>query len=133
MKTNALQLTALLTGLGAMLLVAGCASLEHKNRESLLSAAGFRVHTPKTSEQREIYAALPSYRVHRAIVKNKVFYVYKDPKRGVAYIGNEAQYQRFERLAIQENISTDYWQPGLMNQETAMDWYGAWGPGAFAW
>jgi len=41
------------------------------NAESLLSAAGFRVRTPETPKQKEIYATLPAYKVERATVKTK--------------------------------------------------------------
>ena len=72
----------------------GCASVGSTNTESLLSAAGFVVRTPQTNRQKQIYAALPPYKVERATVKDKVFYVYKDEKAGVAYVGHEPAYQR---------------------------------------
>jgi hypothetical protein len=53
---------------------AGCASMEtNNNTKSLLSAAGFRVRTPQTAKQQELYAALPNNKVEHAIVKGKVF------------------------------------------------------------
>ena len=73
----------------------GCASVGSTNTESLLSAAGFVVRTPQTDRQKQIYAALPPYKVERATVKDKVFYVYKDEKAGVAYVGHEPEYQRY--------------------------------------
>lgn len=83
-----------------MLFIAGCASLEQTNTQSLLSAAGFQVRTPQTPKQHQMYAAAPSYKVLRATINGKVFYAYKDEKNGVAYVGHEAEYKRHSQLAI---------------------------------
>ena len=76
--------------LAGTILLAGCASMGSSNTTSLLTAAGFRARTPQTPKQQQIYAALPPYQVQRATVKEKVFYVYKDQKAGLAYVGREA-------------------------------------------
>jgi hypothetical protein len=117
---------------GAMLL-AGCASMVSSNTEPLLSAAGFRVRTPQTPKQQQIYAALPPYRVERATVNGKVFYVYKDEKSGVAYVGREQEYQRYQQLAVQQQIAQDQITAAEMERAAAWQWYGAWGPRAFWW
>lgn len=108
---------------GAMLL-AGCASMGSSNTESLLTAAGFRVKTPQTPKQQQIYAALPAYQVERATVNGQVFYVYKDEKAGVAYVGREQEYQRYQQLAIQQQIAQNQIMAAEMEQQAALDWYG---------
>ena len=116
------------------LVVAGCAEMGSGNTTSLLSAAGFRVRTPQTPKQQQIYAALPPYQVQRAQVSGKgVFYVYKDEKAGVAYIGREQEYQRYQQLAIQQQIAQNYYTAVAMDRAAAYGWYGAWGPRAFWW
>lgn len=117
----------------ASVLVAGCAEMGSGNTTSLLSAAGFRVRTPQTPKQQQIYAALPPYKVERATVKGHVFYVYKDEKAGVAYVGREQEYQRYQQLAIQQQIAQDYYTAVAMDRAAAFGWYGAWGPRAFWW
>ena len=118
----------------ATLVVAGCAGVGSGNTTSLLSAAGFRVRTPQTPKQQQIYAALPPYQVQRAQVPGKgVFYVYKDEKAGVAYIGREQEYQRYQQLAIQQQIAQNYYTAVAMDRAAAYGWYGAWGPRAFWW
>jgi hypothetical protein len=118
---------------GAILL-AGCASMGSANTTSLLTAAGFRARTPQTPQQQQIYAALPPYQVERATVPGKgVFYVYKDEKAGLAYIGREAEYQQYQRLAIQQQIAQDQIMAAEMERAAAWQWYGAWGPRAFWW
>jgi len=107
--------------------------MESANTTSLLSAAGFRARTPQTPKQQEIYAALPPYKVERATVKGKVFYVYKDEKAGLAYIGREQEYQRYQQLAIQQQIAQDRYMAAEMERDAAWRWYGAWGARTFWW
>ena len=117
---------------GAILL-AGCAGMGASNTESLLSAAGFIVRTPQTPKQKQIYAALPPYQVQRATVKGHVFYVYKDEKAGVAYVGREPEYQRYQQLAIQQQIAQNQIAAAEMEQQAALDWYGGFGFRGFWW
>jgi hypothetical protein len=81
-----------------------------------------------------MFAALPPYQVERATVPGKgVFYVYKDANAGVAYVGREQEYQRYQQLAIQQQIAQNYYMAAQMEQAAAWQWYGAWGPRAFWW
>lgn len=115
-------------------LVSGCAGAGSGNTTALLSAAGFRVRTPQTPKQQQIYAALPPYQVERATIQGKgTFYVYKDEKAGLAYVGREAEYQRYKELAIQQQIAQNYYMAAEMDRAAAWGWYGAWGPRAFWW
>jgi hypothetical protein len=115
------------------LFVAGCAGVGSGNTTSLLSAAGFHTLTPQTPKQQQLYAALPPYKVEHATVKGRSFYVYKDEKAGVAYVGHEPEYQRYQQLCIQQQIAQDYYMAAQMNTVYARGWYGAWGPRAFWW
>jgi hypothetical protein len=105
---------------------AGCASMETDNTKSLLSEAGFRPRTPQTAKQKEIYAELPSNKVERATVKNKVFYVFKDEKAGVAYVGGEAEHQRYQQLSTQRHVAQA--AEVEMNPSLATRWNNQWGP-----
>jgi hypothetical protein len=136
MKTDLrkLNITLIVIAAGATSFLTGCAGIGSSNTESLLSAAGFRVKTPQTPKQQQIYAALPPYQVERATVPGKgVFYVYKDEKAGLAYIGREQEYQRYQQLAIQQQIAQDQIMAAEMERAAAWQWYGAWGPRAFWW
>ena len=113
---------------GAIFLT-GCAGAGSGNTTSLLSAAGFHTRTPQTPKQQQLYAALPPYKVERATVPGKgVFYVYKDEKAGLAYVGREQEYQRYQQLAIQQQIAQDQYAAATMQANAAWGWYGAWGP-----
>jgi hypothetical protein len=127
-KTTKSHLITFFTATAAALLLAGCAEMEVTNTKSLLSAAGFQVRTPQTARQKEIYAALPPYKVERGTVNGKTFYVFKDENAGVAYVGREPEYQRYKQLAIQQQIAQDYYMAATMNSTWSRGWYGAWGP-----
>jgi hypothetical protein len=113
--------------LAGTILLTGCVGIGSSNTESLLSAAGFRVRTPQTPKQQQIYAALPPYTVQRATVKGQVFYVYKDEKAGVAYVSREQEYQQYQQLAIQQQIAQNQIAAAEMEQQAALDWYGGFG------
>jgi hypothetical protein len=128
MKTKtSIILLSLASGI-VLFALGGCASVGSTNTESLLSAAGFRVRTPETARQKEIYAALPAYKVERATIQGKgVFYVYKDEKAGLAYVGREEEYQRYKNLAIQQRIAEDNYIAEEMDRQAALGWYGGYG------
>jgi len=108
---------------------AGCASTQTGKTDqtkSLLSAAGFRTRTPQTAKQKELYAALPSNKVERAVVKGKIFYVFKDEKAGVAYVGGEAEHQRYQQLCMRQHVAQAAEEE--MNPSLATKWNNQWGP-----
>ena len=126
--TNPRIVSLLVMSLAAVLL-GGCAEMASSNTKSLLSAAGFKVKTPQTAQQKELYAALTPYHVERATVPGKgVFYVYKDEDAGVAYVGREPEYQAYCKLAIRQRIAQDQYMAANMNAMYARRWYGAYGP-----
>ena len=107
--------------------VAGCASMEtDNNTKSLLSAAGFRQRTPQTAKQKEVYAALPNNKIEHASVKGKVFYVFKDEKAGVAYVGGEPEHRRYQQLCMQQHVAQAAEEE--MNPSLATRWNNQWGP-----
>jgi hypothetical protein len=114
--------------LAGAILLAGCASMGSSNTKSLLSAAGFITRTPETPKQKDIYASLPAYKIQRATIPGKgVFYVYKDEKAGIAYVGRELEYQRYQRLAIQQQIAEDQYMAAEMDRAAAFRFYGGFG------
>lgn len=96
----------------------GCAT--DVDTKPLLSAAGFRAHTPETPAERKAFEELPSYKVERERDNDKTFYVYKDSKEGIVYVGSEAQYQRYQLLAVEKDISEDYQEAAELNRRAAL-------------
>jgi hypothetical protein len=125
MKTN-LNVTLILAA-SSIILFTGCATTNTGNTKSLLSQAGFRARAPQTAKQRELYAALPSDKIEHAIVNGKVFYVYKDEKAGVAYVGGEQEHRRYQQLCTQQHVA----QPAEedMSHPFARNWSKQWGGG----
>lgn len=110
------------------LFLSGCASMGASSTEPLLSAAGFVSRTPENARQQELYNQLPPYKVHRANYKGQVIYAYKDEAKGIAYVGNEQAYQRYQQLAVQRQIARDNYAAAEMNRDMAYGWYGYYGP-----
>ena len=124
MKTKIiLLLSAMIVAIG----LTGCASMGSSNTKSLLASAGFREQTPETGKQKELYAAAGAYKLQRITASGKTFYVYKDEKSGTALIGNESNYQQYEKLAVQQRIAQQGYQAAEMRQDAAHGWYGAYG------
>jgi len=90
--------------------------------ESLLTQAGFRARRPETAKQKEIYAKLPAYKIHRAVVDGKVFYVFKNTKKGTAYVGHETEYQHYRQLATKQRMAEDEAIAAEMDRQTAQRW-----------
>jgi ABC-type uncharacterized transport system auxiliary subunit len=126
-KVTKSNVATIFVAAAAALFVAGCAEMQATNTTSLLTAAGFRARTPRTPKQQEIYAALPAYKVERATVKGKKLYVFKDEKAGVAYVGNEPEYERYKQLCVQEKIPQNFYMSENMDRVQSHRWFGQWG------
>ena len=79
----------------ALLVLTGCGALESRTQRLTLSDSGFLARVPETERQRDFYAALPPYKLYWGVKNGRPFYVYKDEKAGVVYVGNEQDYQRY--------------------------------------
>jgi alkylated DNA repair dioxygenase AlkB len=132
-KRHQLSIVIIVAAAAAVSFFASCAEMESNNTKSLLSAAGFHTLTPQTAQQKEIYVQLEPYRVARVTAKGKTAYVYKDEKAGLAYVGHEAEYQRYKNLCIQQRIAQDYYMATTMDPYWSNRWYGAWGYGRMWW
>lgn len=117
-------LTFFFTALAATLLCQ-CTGIGASSTEPLLSASGFRVVTPETDRQKAVYLTLPAYKVQRGNHDGKIFYAYKNEKEGVAYVGGEEEYRRYQQLAVQRRIAQDHYRAAQMNEMTASRWYSA--------
>ena len=83
----------------------GCAGTQVQNKESLLSAAGFRVRIPSTQEQWAMYHQMTPYKLERNTLNGKALYTYADPQKGVVYIGGDKSYARYKELGNQQSIA----------------------------
>ena len=126
------QMKTIFTGLnviGAFALLAmavSCANPQHT--ENLLSAAGFRTIIATTAKQQQHLKSLPPDTVTVAQRNGKIYYVYADPAHNQIYVGNQAQYQQYQRLRLANNLVQDQLATAQLNSEPG---WGVWGPWAF--
>jgi hypothetical protein len=114
--------------LATALALTGCAGMEAHQKESNLSAAGFRVRTPTTPKQQAIFKAMKPYKMQRRVVNGKLLYAYADAKQGVIYVGTETEYQAYKKLSAQQQLAEEQQITAVMNQQDAMDDWEGWGP-----
>ena len=123
MKTTALIL--------AMVLLGGCTWLEKqeaKSDENLLTAAGFRIKPADSPQRAEQLATMPPLQMQQRITDGNVVYTYADPYRcQCLYVGNEANYQEYKRLGVEQQIAQENMAASMAAEDAAMDW-GMWGP-----
>ncbi len=86
---------AFIAFLCASFVLGGCGAFESRTQRITLSESGFLARIPETEKQREFYVALPPYKLYGGVKNGQTFYVYKDEKAGVVYVGNEEDYQRY--------------------------------------
>ena len=116
--------------------LAGCASYDAQNKESLLIAAGFKTRTPSTDKQQAMFSRMTPYKLERRIRNGKVLYAYADKDKNVAYIGGENEYQQYKKLALQQSIAQDQLEAAQINEENSFygpDWGPYWGPWNVWW
>jgi hypothetical protein len=108
--------------------LAGCAAMkksEATDTEQLLAAAGFKMKLADTPERLAHLKNLTQLKVVPHDRNGKMYYVYADAADcQCLYAGNQEAYQRYENLAVKQNIAQ-------MNEAASMDWgmWGPWGPG----
>lgn len=118
----------------AMAGFAGCASYDAQNKESLLTAAGFRTRTPATAKQQVMFNRMTPYKLERRIRNGKVLYAFADKQQNVVYIGGEREYQQYKQLALQKSIAEDQLEAAQINEESSLYDFGPyWGPWNVWW
>ncbi|MFL6594725.1 MAG: hypothetical protein ACJ8HQ_04705 [Chthoniobacterales bacterium] len=94
---------------------------------SLLTSAGFHARKPENPEQRLLYGTAPAYRILRAGTPWQNFYAYKDEGAGIAYVGDEIDYQRYCALAAQSGYAYGAFAGVWMEADPASRWSEAFG------
>ena len=127
------EMTRYVAAISLVVLVAGCAAMREeraKDKESILSAAGFQMKPANTPQRLAHLQTLTPLKLvpHTRSSDGKLLYVYADPKGcECLYVGDEGAYQRYRQLALQQKIAQEQMVAAQMNADAAMDW-GLWGP-----
>ncbi|MFZ0258081.1 MAG: hypothetical protein WAN46_21140 [Gammaproteobacteria bacterium] len=102
-----------------VLLYSGCATTEKDNAmdtERTLAAAGFRMKTANTSEQRAHLQTLTQRKLVKHEKDGQPVWIYADATYcNCLYAGNEKAYQEYSKLSIQQEVAEE-------NEDAAMDW-----------
>jgi hypothetical protein len=123
-------LKALLTAGVLMALVVGCKSTADK--ENMLSAAGFKAVPADTPERQAHLKSLPNDKITPVQRNGTTYYTFADHKNNVLYIGQEAEYQRYQNLRYQKQMADEQLAAAEMYNSAPWGVWGAWGPG-WAW
>jgi hypothetical protein len=96
-------------------LVVGCTSTQTQNKENLLIAAGFRTVIANTPQRQQQLKTLPPNKVALVQRNGKNYYVYADPAHYQIYVGNPAQYQKYQQLRLANNLAQDQLEAAQQN------------------
>ena len=122
----------LLTAGAVLALAIGCSTTQ--DRESMLSAAGFKA-VPADTPQREAHLkSLPDDRITQVQRNGTVYYTFPDQKNNILYVGQAEQYQRYQNLRLQKQMADEQLSAAQMYNDAPWGVWGGWagGPG-WAW
>jgi hypothetical protein len=125
------RITCVLSVLSIAALVAlatGCSTT--KQTENLLAAAGFKITPATTPDQKAHLKSLPAGKVTTVQRSGITYFVFPDAARQVLYIGQQPQYQEYQKLRLQNQMAMDQLQAAELNSDPAWNQWGAW-DGAF--
>src|SRR5690348_5270364 len=83
--------------------------------ENLLSAAGFRTIIATTPQQQQHLQSLPRDAITAVQRKGQTYYVFADPAHNQIYVGNQLQYQRYQRLRLVNYLVEERLETAQMN------------------
>ena len=106
----------------------GCSTT--KQTENLLSAAGFKMVPAATPEQKAHLQRLPAGKVTTVQRNGTTYFVYPDAAKEMVYVGQQPQYQEYQKLRLQNHMAMDQLKAAELNSDPAWSQWGAW-DGAF--
>jgi hypothetical protein len=110
--------------LSAFLVVAtGCSS--PKQKENMLSAAGFKMIPANTPQREEHLKSLPDDRLTTVDLNGHNYFVFPDRAESTLFVGQESQYQHYQRMRLENQLPEER----VHAAEITDDWagWGAWG------
>lgn len=112
----------------AAVFLTGCAAIEraeHDSTEQLLAAAGFNVLPADNAQRQAALAQLKPFTLSRQARGGQMLYVYPDTDNNLVYVGNQAAYDRYQNLVVQQQISNQNLMAAQMASMPGM--WGGWG------
>ena len=125
-RMNRVAASLSIVGIVALLaLGVGCTTTT--KRENMLSAAGFKMVPAATPEQKAHLQTLPPDKVTMVQREGKTYFVFPDRKQQVLYVGQQAQYDEYQKLRLQNQLAEDQMNAAELNSEPAWGVWGGWG------
>ena len=116
----------------AMALGAGCSTTSE--RTNMLSAGGFKTVAANTPPKEEHLKTLPRDKITAVQRNGTMYYTFPDPKNNVLYVGQEEQFQRYQKLRYQKQLADEQLNTAEMYNEGPWGAWGGWGWGpGWAW
>jgi hypothetical protein len=104
MATTTIRAAAV-TMVGLAIVFAGCATMT-SGKETMLQQAGFRQVPADTAKKMAHLGTLPERKLISRTHQGQVYYVYADSTYcKCLYVGKAAQYQAYQRLAKEQQVS----------------------------
>jgi len=109
-----------------VVMACGCASnTSTKQKENMLSAAGFRAIAANSPQREEHLNSLPDDRLTVANLNGHSYFVFPDRSENVLFVGQEPQYQRYQRMRFENQLAEAQVTTAEINDHWAG--WGAWG------
>jgi hypothetical protein len=115
-------------------LMAACATTATfpQDKANMLVAAGFKTVTPKTAAQQQKLQQLQTGQIATIQKNGRTYYIVADPHQNLVYVGGPHEYQVYQQLRAQRQLTQENLQTAEMYQDAAMQW-GAWGGWGMGW
>jgi hypothetical protein len=81
----------------------GCSTTS--NSEHMLSAAGFKALPANTPQREDHLRSLPADQLTVANLNGYNYFVFPDPAEGVLFVGQQPQYQRYQRMRLENQMA----------------------------
>jgi hypothetical protein len=126
---------SLISALALLALPLGCTSTSTstQSKADLLTAAGFKIVTPKTPAQQQKLQALPPGQLAQITRNGQTYYVFPDAANNRAFVGGPDQYRAYVNYRLSQHMaaeqlatSTAYADPSL-GWDTWNGWPGTYG------
>jgi len=120
--------------LGLIIALGACAAMQNQEAmgvERTLAAAGFQIKFADTPEKMNHLTTMEQRALFPTQRDGKLYYMYADATTcKCLYVGTEKAYQRYQELAIQQQIAQNQSNAAAMYRMSAMNWgmWGPWGP-----
>ncbi len=91
----------------------------------MLSASGFKMIPAQTAQQQLHLQKLPPDKVSTVVRDGTNYFVFPDVKNSELYVGQDAQYQQYQKLRFEKQLAQENAEAAQINSDD-LDMY--WGP-----